>query len=48
MPVDEIAEGMNLAEVMRGRDWYIQGCCAPSGDGLYEGIDWLVTTLGLD
>ena len=28
------------------RQWYIQGCCATTGDGLYEGLDWLSSTLG--
>jgi ADP-ribosylation factor protein 1 len=23
------------------KDWYIQACCATTGDGLYEGLDWL-------
>jgi ADP-ribosylation factor protein 1 len=25
----------------KGRSWYIQACCATTGDGLYEGLDWL-------
>lgn len=25
--------------------WYIQACCATSGQGLYEGLDWLGTAL---
>ena len=40
---------MNAAEVtdklglhnMRNREWFIQATCATSGDGLYEGLDWL-------
>jgi hypothetical protein len=24
---------------------YIQSCCATTGDGLYEGLDWLSNTL---
>ncbi|OQS05987.1 ADP-ribosylation factor family [Thraustotheca clavata] len=27
------------------RSWYIQACCGISGDGLYEGLDWLASTL---
>jgi small GTP-binding protein len=23
------------------RPWYVQGTCATTGDGLYEGLDWL-------
>eukprot|EP00210_Caulerpa_lentillifera_P009083 g8665.t3 len=26
---------------LRQRSWYIQGTCATSGEGLYEGLDWL-------
>uniref|UniRef100_A0A2K6UES5 ADP ribosylation factor 1 n=1 Tax=Saimiri boliviensis boliviensis TaxID=39432 RepID=A0A2K6UES5_SAIBB len=26
---------------LRHRNWYIQATCAISGDGLYEGLDWL-------
>jgi ADP-ribosylation factor 1/2 len=29
----------------RNRDWYIQACQAPTGDGVYEGFEWLATTL---
>ena len=30
---------------LRQRKWYIQACCATTGDGLYEGLDWLTATL---
>ena len=30
---------------LRARQWYIQACCATTGDGLYEGLDWLSSTL---
>merc|ERR1712094_102149 len=26
---------------LRHRQWYIQARCATTGDGLYEGLDWL-------
>ena len=26
---------------LRQRNWYIQATCATSGEGLYEGLDWL-------
>ncbi|CAM9253872.1 unnamed protein product [Phaeothamnion confervicola] len=29
----------------RGRSWYLQSCCAKTGDGLFEGMDWLSTAL---
>mmetsp|Transcript_12702 Transcript_12702/g.43316 ORF Transcript_12702/g.43316 Transcript_12702/m.43316 type:complete len:186 (+) Transcript_12702:169-726(+) len=30
---------------LRTHKWYIQACCGTSGDGLYEGLDWLSATL---
>jgi ADP-ribosylation factor protein 1 len=38
-----VAEVTNALELsaLKGRKWYIQGCCGPSGQGLYEGLDWL-------
>jgi ADP-ribosylation factor 1/2 len=30
------------------RQWYIQACCATTGDGLYEGLDWLRWVLWRD
>ncbi|KAK7109210.1 ADP-ribosylation factor-like [Littorina saxatilis] len=40
----EITDKLNL-HALRARDWYIQATCATSGDGLYEGLDWLSTSL---
>ena len=44
MSVETVTERLRLNEI-RNRQWYIQGCCATTGDGLYEGLEWLVTTL---
>merc|ERR1712228_716297 len=44
MSVNQITERLKLNK-LRNRDWYIQGSCARSGDGLYEGLDWLSNTL---
>ena len=30
---------------LRHRNWYIQATCATSGDGLYEGLEWLSNQL---
>ncbi len=40
----DVAEKLGLSG-MRARVWHIQGACATSGDGLYEGLDWLSLTL---
>uniref|UniRef100_A0A1X7VS13 ADP-ribosylation factor n=1 Tax=Amphimedon queenslandica TaxID=400682 RepID=A0A1X7VS13_AMPQE len=49
----DLPNAMNAAEItdklglhnLRQRDWYIQATCATSGDGLYEGLDWLTGQL---
>lgn len=40
-PPDEIAELLELTEY-RERKWQIQGCSARSGNGLEEGIMWIM------
>nr|GEV20865.1 ADP-ribosylation factor 1-like 2 [Tanacetum cinerariifolium] len=44
MPPMEVCEGLGLYE-LKNRKWHIQGTCALRGDGLYEGLDWLASTL---
>merc|ERR1711916_326980 len=49
----DLPQSMNAAEItdklglhsLRQRNWYIQSTCATSGDGLYEGLDWLSANL---
>ncbi|CAJ2650848.1 unnamed protein product [Trifolium pratense] len=40
----EVCEGLGLFD-LKNRKWHIQGTCALKGDGLYEGLDWLSSTL---
>eukprot|EP01002_Notosolenus_urceolatus_P001955 NODE_15157_length_329_cov_4.242857_g13993_i0.p2 GENE.NODE_15157_length_329_cov_4.242857_g13993_i0~~NODE_15157_length_329_cov_4.242857_g13993_i0.p2 ORF type:complete len:108 (-),score=20.88 NODE_15157_length_329_cov_4.242857_g13993_i0:6-302(-) len=40
MPVQKITEVLQLSS-LGNRPWFIQACCATSGEGLYEGLDWL-------
>merc|ERR1711879_293398 len=40
MTAAEVAEKLGL-QTMRNRQWFIQSACATTGDGLYEGLDWL-------
>ena len=30
---------------LRNRSWHIEATSAPTGDGLYEGLDWLSQTI---
>ncbi|CAG8538648.1 35757_t:CDS:2, partial [Racocetra persica] len=40
----QISEALNLTS-MRDRQWHIQACCALTGDGLFEGLDWIVSQI---
>ena len=40
----EVAEGLGLDE-LRGRSWHIQACCSISGEGLHDGLNWIVENL---
>lgn len=42
----QISEGLNLASLPRSRNWHIQGCSAKTGEGLQEGMEWLVQMIG--
>merc|ERR1719266_1350816 len=44
MSVNEVTERLGLNQ-LRNRQWYIQSTCATTGDGLYEGLEWLSNTL---
>jgi ADP-ribosylation factor protein 1 len=44
MSVAEVTDKLGL-HALRNRKWYIQSCCACTGDGLYEGLDWLSNAL---
>jgi ADP-ribosylation factor 1/2 len=43
MSASVLAEKLALNQM--NNKWYIQACCATSGQGLYEGLDWLGTAL---
>ncbi len=30
---------------VRNREWFMQSCCGTTGDGIYEGLDWLTNAL---
>ncbi|KAI9779113.1 MAG: hypothetical protein M1816_003736 [Peltula sp. TS41687] len=44
MSAAEITDALGLHS-LRQRSWFIQSTCATSGDGLYEGLDWLSNAL---
>jgi len=46
LPLSQISEGLNLAALPRGRSWHIQGASAKTGEGLQEGMEWLVQMIG--
>ncbi|TFY78635.1 hypothetical protein EWM64_g5377 [Hericium alpestre] len=42
---EEISEQLGLAGGEKGRDWSVRGSCAVKGEGLEEGLDWLVNAI---
>lgn len=36
-----VVEKLELSQRQRHRHWHVQGAVATSGQGLYEGLDWL-------
>ncbi len=45
LSTSELVTKLDLPRTMRSRQWHCQGAVAVSGQGLYEGLDWLSTTL---
>ncbi|KAK7202058.1 ADP-ribosylation factor [Novymonas esmeraldas] len=49
----ELVDGLGFRDVSEtglgrclvGRKWFVQGCCAHTGEGLYEGLDWMCAHL---
>jgi ADP-ribosylation factor protein 1 len=44
MNASELTDKLSLHS-LRHRQWYVQSCCGTTGDGLYEGLDWMSATL---
>jgi ADP-ribosylation factor protein 1 len=44
MIASEITSKLGL-DSLRNRSWFIQATCATTGEGLYEGLDWLSNQL---
>ncbi|XP_057292844.1 ADP-ribosylation factor-like protein 5B [Hydractinia symbiolongicarpus] len=40
MSTAELSEQLNLTSI-RDHGWHMQACCALSGEGLYQGLEWL-------
>merc|ERR1712187_981449 len=44
MNTSEVAEKLGLCNLRR-RQWNVQSTCATTGQGLFDGLDWLSRTL---
>jgi ADP-ribosylation factor protein 1 len=44
MPTSEVQEKLGL-NALRQRTWFIQGCCATTANGLYEGLEWMAANI---
>jgi len=47
LSVADITERLKLSKI-RNRSWYVQATCAITGEGLYEGLDWIADILTKD
>lgn len=45
LPPEEISDKLGLAGGEKGREWSVRGSCATKGEGLEEGLDWLVNAI---
>ena len=45
MRPEKIADAMGLRSLGRNQSWYVQSCSAATGEGLFEGLEWLHRTL---
>mmetsp|Transcript_33111 Transcript_33111/g.83775 ORF Transcript_33111/g.83775 Transcript_33111/m.83775 type:complete len:300 (-) Transcript_33111:272-1171(-) len=43
----EVTEKLGLHTLPLPREWYVQESCATTGDGLWEGLDWLYESIHL-
>ncbi|CAL5989036.1 ADP-ribosylation_factor [Hexamita inflata] len=44
MSLSDLSEKLELNS-FRNRDWQAQACCAKTGEGLYQGLEWLSVIL---
>jgi signal recognition particle receptor subunit beta len=44
LSVAEVTDRIGLRSISQ-RNWHVQGCCGISGQGLFEGLDWLSQTV---
>jgi len=40
LKISDLTDQMEL-HTLRNRKWYVQATCGTTGEGLYEGLDWL-------
>ena len=45
MSAAEVSEKLTLTSLGKSRPWFIQPCSAVTGQGIYEGLDWLSNNL---
>lgn len=44
MSAAEISQQLNLTSIKK-HPWHIQSCCALTGEGLYQGLEWIVSNI---
>lgn len=46
LSASELSQQLGLYSLPEEITWFTQPSCATTGEGLYEGLDWLAKTLG--
>ena len=41
MTASQIADGLELRSIEKKHKWHIQPCCAISGEGIYEAMEYI-------
>jgi len=44
MSIPDVTAELDLDKVQH-RKYFVQGCCAKRGEGLFEGLEWLASTI---
>ena len=41
----QVADALELTKLTGARQWYLQSCCATSGDGIVDGLQWVAEAI---
>lgn len=44
LPPSKVASELGMGDI-RSHEWFVQGACCKTGEGIHEGMDWLVNSI---